>query len=265
MAGPRPKYEEVRAVIVRLDVKVGGISRPTVIGCDDGNYYICKSLRSLPYPHPYILANEQICKNLADLLGLPVQPSRVVLLKRERLFGSLLDPDIRDIKTVRLSRENLKNLDAVPAILVFDIFVCNIDRHMGNSLALVISGEEEGFILRIMDHSHALMGVRVEKRAALQDKLDIDHYLGFKELNACIDKFSDFEPALSALEGLSRDDISWATSNLPKEWMPNYDENRRVLTRALFKRKDVVRRLLKERIEREAGLPPARKLFPNLR
>lgn len=259
------KLEEVRALVVRSDIKLGGATGAKVIGCDDGRFYVCKSHRFLPEPQPYLLANEQISKNLADLLGLPVQPAQIVNLRGEELFGSLLEAGLRDMKTVRLKRDQLNNWPDVPAILVFDIFVCNIDRHQGNSLALISATKGAKYQLRIMDHSHALMGSSSGKRALLQEKFPLAKYLNFYGLNALIEAQMEFEPALEKLEKLTKEEISWAAGNLPEDWLPDYRQNWAIISRTLLKRKNLVRELLSKQLQEERGLPPINRLFPNMR
>lgn len=259
------QLEEVRALAIRSDIKLGGATGARVIGCDDGNYYVCKSPRFLPYPQPYLLVNEQISKNLADLLGLPVQPSKMVNLRGELLFGSLIDPGLRDLKTVRLTREKVKNLADVFGILVFDIFTCNIDRHLGNSLALVSAGQEPRYLIRIMDHSHALMGTSLDRKATLQDQFSLSLYLSFYELNVLVESSEEFDPALASLEALSKEEVALAVSHLPADWLPNYSENCRMITSALIKRRDRVRALLEKQLRAEKGLAPIHRIFPNLR
>ncbi len=263
--GGLPRYEEVEAVLIRSDIKLGGATGARVMGCQDGKYYVCKSLSSTPFPQPYLLANEQISKNLADLLSLPTQPSKVVNLKGELLFGSEFDSKGRDIKSLHPNRWDVGNWHDIPNILVFDIFVCNIDRHLGNSLAASIADDAEGFIIKIVDHSHALMGNCQDRRADLQNHLGIEHYLRFPEINALIENLSDFEPVLTRLEGLKRDEIEWAVRNLPPDWLPYYNNNSRAVAEALFRRKGKVRVLLADRVAREEALSPIRRLFPNLR
>lgn len=259
-----PGYQEVRAVVIRSDIKLGGVTGARVIGCDDEEFYVCKSTRFIAYRQPYLLANEQIAHNLACLLSLPIQPAKVINLRGERLFGSLLVPRLKDLKTVRLTRENVKNWQEVPGILIFDIFVCNVDRHLGNNLALVNEKEEFAFTIRIMDHSHALMGSSVDRKASLQDQYLLSHYLNLVELNGFIEEESDFEPALAGLEELERNEIAWAVQNMPVEWLPNHQENCRFIIQALVRRRDKVRKLLEKQVKEETGLPPIQRLFSNL-
>lgn len=258
------KPEGVRALVIRSDIKLGGATGAKVIGCDDGHFYVCKSLRFLPEPQPHLLANEQISKNLADLLSLPVQPARIVNLRGERLFGSLLEAGLRDMKTVRLKRDRLANWPDMPAILVFDIFICNLDRHQGNSLALISGRTGARYQLRIMDHSHALMGSSLADSAVLQDEFGLAKYLNFYRLNTLIEEEVEFEPALASLERLTKEEISWAVGNLPEEWLPNYRENCPIITRALLRRKERVRELLARQLAEDRGLPPINRLFPNI-
>lgn len=256
--------KEVKALVFRADIRLGGSTGARVMGASDGNFYICKAPRFSPEPHPYLLANEQVCKNLADLLNLPTVPSTVVNLRGEKLFGSLLNRQMMDLKAVEVTRENLKNWEDVPAILVFDIFICNVDRHTGNSLALLSPGEES-FQLFIVDHSHALMGAATGKRARLQENHPLERYLTYYDLNSMIESRSDFDRPLSHLERLGKKEIAGAVECLPREWLPNYQENVVTITKALVIRRDNLRRLLERQLEREGSLPPIKRVFPNLR
>lgn len=116
---------------------------------------------------PYCVANEFICGQLGQFLGLPIPPCGLFLeprnLSRPPYFGALnfnlrgftLPPADPDACVAAYSDPSHPRLDLVTGVLLFDIWIANGDRHPRN-LALDTSVTPPQ--LHVFDHSHALFG-----------------------------------------------------------------------------------------------------------
>ena len=103
---------------------------------------------------PYIVPNELICAALASACRLPIPPGFLVKHDDQSAFVSM---------NFNLSGENLPpadpgqivalHPDMAWGIVLFDVWVCNVDRHNGN-----LSYDAGTDTLQIFDHSHALFG-----------------------------------------------------------------------------------------------------------
>jgi len=115
---------------------------------------------------PYIVPNELICAALASACRLPIPPGFLVKHEDQSAFVSM---------NFNLSGENLPpaDPDAIVAahpsvawgITLFDVWVCNLDRHNGNLSYNVATNTPQ-----IFDHSHALFGQG--GRAHLEAQMD---------------------------------------------------------------------------------------------
>lgn len=102
---------------------------------------------------PYTVPSELICANLARAIRLPVPPSLVV----EDASGVPFHVSMN----FALAGENLPPADAAAAVahdaslcagaVLFDLWVCNGDRHAGNLAFDLTQGR-----MMLFDHSHAL-------------------------------------------------------------------------------------------------------------
>jgi hypothetical protein len=116
---------------------------------------------------PYLVANEWICGNIATMLRLPIPPFSLyrdgTTKRAKRMFGSLrisdnTPPDVDPVKCV----ECLPLISA--GIVMFDIFVANRDRHLGN---LKVDDPLNPTAVYIIDHERALFGA-VKKGAVVR-------------------------------------------------------------------------------------------------
>lgn len=109
--------------------------------------------RNLP-AQPYIVPNELICAQLAAACRLPIPPGFIVQHEGRSAFVSM---------NFNLAGENLPPVDSAAlvaahpstawGIVLFDIWMCNADRHSQN-----LSHNLATNAVQIFDHSHALLG-----------------------------------------------------------------------------------------------------------
>jgi hypothetical protein len=110
-----------------------------------------------PSPPPYDVAAEYICSELAHQLRLPVPPSFVAELPGEEATPAFTclafnlaggrTPEIDPVQAIAAEP------DLCTGVLVFDIWIVNIDRHTRNISFQALRTPHR---LNVFDHSHAL-------------------------------------------------------------------------------------------------------------
>lgn len=105
--------------------------------------------------HPYVVANEYVAGEIGRFLGLPLPPGHVVMSDaNEPLFLSMnFNPRGEDLPPAIPQFVAQLFPEEAAGTLVFDAFIGNSDRHLGN-LALDLPTRQ----LAVFDHSHALFG-----------------------------------------------------------------------------------------------------------
>lgn len=149
-------------------------ARPIVIRCDDNQDYVAKFF----YGNDKSILNEFVVGKLAKKLDLPVAEPIEINISEQRLIdkiNQILDRPVSagihvgtlDLKlSFELSKSHhknldsklIENLDAIPDILAFDIFVHNNDRKDANSLVEVTDNGKTPFRYVMIDHGHCMGG-----------------------------------------------------------------------------------------------------------
>src|SRR5216684_1697475 len=106
--------------------------------------------------NPYYVANELVAAELGRILRLPVPPGFIVLDANQVAHYASLDFNLTGVSLPPIIPGNFTTtfLSELGAIIVFDIFIANTDRHPGNLSAEY--GQSPKFTL--FDHSHSLLG-----------------------------------------------------------------------------------------------------------
>jgi hypothetical protein len=122
---------------------------------EDGHDYAVKSTDE----HPSLPASEFICYRLAASCSLPVPYSQVIELREDTYaFGSRIEGGVTEWAAMGPSkaREAFNAAsEIVSAILAFDLFVGNVDRHTGNFLFRKNSSGQ--WVPLAIDYSRALL------------------------------------------------------------------------------------------------------------
>jgi hypothetical protein len=115
---------------------------------------ICKT-NSLPLD-PYFVANELIAAELGRVLRLPVPPGFAVVDGNQTPHFASLDFNLTGVSLPPILPDQFAATfqTYIGAILVFDIFICNSDRHAANLSADYNNPPR----FNIYDHSHSLLG-----------------------------------------------------------------------------------------------------------
>jgi len=189
---------------------------------ENGQQYIIKGPKLTPQM-PYVAANEYIAASLARLLGLPVLDFCLAELGDQLFFASLAMPDQT---FYQITTEDLflrcENVERVYALLIFDAWICNEDRHERNLLVRRVpaTGNQERLLLLLNDHSHCLMdpcsGV-----SPLPDRLSssVSRYCRLDFLRSSIKVAARLSSELEAVERIKSAKISEAVHATPDDWL----------------------------------------------
>jgi hypothetical protein len=204
---------------------------------------------------PTVAANEWIAAELADKLGLPSLDHRFVQLGDDLFFAStyMHKPSFAPAITKDLLRR-CRNADRVYAVVVFDAWLCNLDRHAGNLIVRrVKKGEDERRML-LNDHSHLLVSPHIPTLDLLRSRLDSlpGAYVRLPFIRDWIQRPELVRDALKAVESLSNDQITAVVRSTPEPLLA--EELREGYAEFLVERRSRLRRVF----QRDAAA------FPNL-
>jgi hypothetical protein len=197
--------------------------------------------------HAYGAANEYIAAHLADQLGLPLLDYRILQAGNTFFFGSSLMPSgtfYPAITNDLFSR--CANRDRVYALVVFDVWLCNIDRHDENLIVRTqVRGGRTRFTMVPNDHDRCLV-LPGETPADLANKLTWDFAYPFVRLPFIREAIADarrLREAIDSVEGVTDTAIHGVVASLPEPLLPLADRpsveaflmNRRSRLRAVFR------------------------------
>jgi hypothetical protein len=97
------------------------------------------------------VSNEILSAELAYAIGVPVPPYEVLTWEGVECFGSEVIPSTYKRVLPNLLAQ-VANLNDLYTIMVFDVWILNVDRHPGNFL---VSSTARGPLLWAIDHGHA--------------------------------------------------------------------------------------------------------------
>jgi hypothetical protein len=115
---------------------------------------VCKT-NNLP-EDPYFVVNELIAAELGRILRLPVPPGFVITDASQTPYFASLDFNLTGVSLPPIVPDQFEAAFQadIGAILVFDIFICNSDRHARNLSADYNNPQR----FNLFDHSHSLLG-----------------------------------------------------------------------------------------------------------
>jgi HipA-like kinase len=208
-----------------------GRTRPSLLRCNDGKYYVVKFQHRCR--HPRALANEMFAGRLGILLGLPVCDPAVVNVPRalddgvsdgaeltrssSLEFGSAFPdpPDqmlVTDFLPDQLLRRATNANDAFLGAFVFDLWTCH-------------SGRREAIFTRPARDDGALYSVSLmDHDACFNDgdwklpKTMMPCTYAQRTVYGVARGIDSFEPFLSRIENLGAQEIDGAARSIPVEW-----------------------------------------------
>jgi len=224
--------------------QLGGASGAILFDWLGHGYYAAKRFSSR---HPYTLVSEWLCADIASLLNLPI-PSRQVMVHDGQKWLGFEWRDNGNSFEVGMETK-LMNPEAVVGMLAFDVLVCNRDRHHGNVLLQHPSPDMGGYILHVIDHSHALIGNLPNFEALLEfvaANPDPDAFLRVApvEIRSLVQSLDEFAPWIQRINDLTETQIESSVSHIPREWRPMPDDSVKLVD-FLLERKAKVPGLIK--------------------
>jgi hypothetical protein len=219
-----------------------GASAARHVLAENGSEYIIKG-PSLTPGHRYVAANEYIAACLADTLGLPILDYRIVVMKGELFFasswmakGSFYSGTTEDLFDL------CSNRDKVYDLVVFDVWICNVDRHAGNLLVRRLQGRggNERHLLLLNDHSHCLV-IPGETPSHLANKLDSppQQYVILDFVRNAIKDAARLSSALDTVRALDSNTLKSTVQSVPDAFLR--DEEKGAYEDFLLARKDRLR------------------------
>lgn len=155
-------------------------------------------------------------------------------------------------------QEKLVNPQIIAGLIVFDVLVCNRDRHGENVLMQRLNPELDQYQLQLIDHSHSLIGDLPDFAALVRwmdDYPDPGAYLRKlpQELRMMVTGHDEFDPWLNMVENLPLQVIDDSYASIPEDWRPNPDDTFQVID-LVDQRRTEVRALLLEANDLLPGL-----------
>lgn len=237
--------------VTRYVKPLGGWSKPHLMDCDDGSFYVTK-LSSNPQGVK-ALVNELICSQLAQQLNLPIPEGKVLFISEQVVnsqpnlqpilqegphFGSRFIPDAIHQPT-DLDLAKCANIGQAADIIIFDYWLDNNDRHIwrpDNQNLIVTGGAEPK--LWMIDQANVFNGPAWSMESLIKKMNIFNAYWGtlYQRFVPFIDGPHPFRNAVSKLQSLTKDDLFRAVANIPAEWnvseqeltvLVNYMDHRR--------------------------------------
>lgn len=251
----------------------GTSAQPWLVKCngDDKEKYIVKFLNEKK-----AFANEFVCNKIANEIGLTTTPSfpvtieqkevEIINKRKEREKEKLISEGkyffskyVENPYTLNQQAHNslqstaIKNLDQVPGMIVFDIFVDNSDRSHNNALIHPIDSESAIFEYVLIDHGHCISGPNwtADSLKNIQYKIKSIPWKATE-----IKSESVFSPYISALKKLDGSFCEKIISEIPSEWKNNSNDFKALIGFLASRDPDLV---LKEVLQAKDN----KQLFPN--
>jgi hypothetical protein len=201
-----------------------GASAAHYVLAENGNEYIAKGPVFSP-GHRYVAANELIVACLAGRLGLPVLDFCILEMNGQLFFGSSwmqgpsFAPQINEDLFNRC-----ENRTRVYDLVVFDSWVCNVDRHHENLVvrcAKKKAGGGDHHLMLLNDHSHCLV-LPGQTPASLPPLLDTPPggYVRLGFVQAAVKERAYLKASLEKVGGIQGKVISDAVEAVPEEFLP---------------------------------------------
>lgn len=234
--------------------RLRGGSQSHLLECDDGRSFVTKFQHNPQATR--VLANEYICSRLMKTIGLTVPDCAIVQIDAEFLkanpevsftlahgsyqpapglhFGSrFVEADtIYDYVPATVP---IKNVREFAGVLAFDKWTCQSD---GRQAVFYKNKRERGYRTAFIDHGYAFNC----SEWSFPDS-PLRGVFARSEVYRDIAGWEAFDPWLTRIENLSRDELCEAAENLPREWYGEVDELGRLL-HTLLQRRSKVRGLI---------------------
>lgn len=235
------KFTGLPAIPVTWDLGAvnDGVSNARRVRCENGQEYLIKSA-TLNAANPYVAANEFVAARLAETLHLPILDNRIVFWRNTLHFGSAwIDPNTFDKLALPNKLRECQNIDRIYDMAVFDVWLCNVDRHRGNIITRILP-RPDGSVERSLifnDHSHCLFApacppgppTTAKDLASLATSgltssvLPHRSYFAARILEHMIEDSAKLRDALDNVVSIPNHVIKYIVASLPPEFIPAAD------------------------------------------
>lgn len=218
----------------------GTSTKPWWVTCNDDQDYVVKFLN----PNK-AFANELICYQIANKIGLTTAPSFVIKIEqddvdkindRKKKVGEPLitvgkyffSKKVYGGYTLNVGTHNslssdvIQNLEQVPGMIAFDSFVNNGDRSATNAI-IEPAGKSKFMKYVLIDHGHCFTNDTWNKDSFK----DLPYIIKKEKIpwkTTEITSISDFCPYISALNSLDESFFKQIIDNIPPEWKQNKED-----------------------------------------
>jgi hypothetical protein len=203
------------------------VTGPCFGTCEDGLEYVLKS-DSAAYPS--VRSTEYVASAIAEIVGLPIPPSRVVEdTDRSWIFASLVfEHTTQTVATTsqflhllngpKPSQEVIKQMSR---IFAFDMFICNDDRHINN---YIFRKQNNEWRVLAIDFSHSLFA-----RWPLENNL-VDPNSRTRETMKVVAAHWGFDVdeakrCLFRIARIKRESVAAILRHMPKGWLPQTEQD----------------------------------------
>jgi hypothetical protein len=218
-------------------------------------YFKFAKVKTQKYIGP-LAANEFIAYRLARVINLPVAEIRFVKVGEQLGAVSLIKQAKPLYHWSQLSSHVLHDIsnyivypDRLLKAFVFDIWICNFDRHGRNAIAFT-TGDKYDFYL--IDHGLALAGALQRVNYSWDDPF-WDNKVSFKYLKGTqryIKNYDGLEPYIKQIQNISPSSITSIVNSIPHHFLPS--ETKTILKKFLFHRQqklpEIVQRVVRKRV-----------------
>lgn len=204
---------------------------------------------------PHAPANEVIAAELSTLLDVPSLPWEFVTWQGETGWGSLRMPNAEFSPVTDEVAHALLEPGLFAAIAVFDLLICNTDRHSRNLLGR--RSPKGGYQLLANDHSHSLLreGLQPANMANAYERViseEPQRFFRCADLRSGVTLCDMLLGTLARVETIGQRQIEYAVDAAPDEWLA--PDDKKAVAAFLLERARNIRPLM-QRVQ---------PLFPNL-
>ncbi len=179
------------------------------------------------------LGNEYVAWRVAKRLGLPVLSAQVLSADGELHWGIRWTENRQQI--IQAVLDACDNSDSIPAIMAFDLFIRNSDRHDANLFAQRSVKQPDRYRIVIFDHTHSLLDGHPPTDWWCAGK----QFVRVPALKQWSPSNGVFDSILADIEKLTRADLKEYVASVPAEWYSDAEEEQ--IIQLLLQRKAKVR------------------------
>ncbi|UJF32106.1 HipA family kinase [Paenibacillus hexagrammi] len=207
-----------------------GKSSPHLIACSDGRRYVVK-FKNNPQGD-WVLINEFIVNHLGALLELPIPRYKTIRITkqfieeydelRSKSFRSGRQSASRFVERAlhvtdldsRPKRHEIKNVDQVPGLIVFDHYTSNSDRNEKN-LLLVPKGNQ--YVFQMIDHTNCF-NITPDNPSREFLPLSVRRGKVFRWFHTLITHKKQLMDYVDKITAIHNDDLRHIIDMLPDDW-----------------------------------------------